>query len=84
MCLKKAYNDYALKAVDYINRIDPSFCRIDKTYFSSASWFGSLNDGLMQGDKGNSCCNSLNQLYNAYYMQLVRISNKASKLESKC
>jgi len=80
---KKAYNDYTLDAVAYVGRIDNSFFRIDKTYFSSAAWYGSFNDGLVQGYKGTSCYNPTNQLYYIHYLQLMGISNRAYESESR-
>ena len=58
---KNGYNDYSIDAVRYINSIDSSFYRIEKTYNSGPAMHGSLNDPLMQRYYGTSSYSSFNQ-----------------------
>ena len=58
---KVGFNDYSIEAVRYINRIDPSFHRIQKTYGSGTAIHGSLNDPLMQRYYGTTSYSGFNQ-----------------------
>ncbi|MCW3121263.1 MAG: hypothetical protein JWQ38_755 [Flavipsychrobacter sp.] len=81
---KKAdYNDYTIDALKYIDQVDHSFYRVDKTYASSPAMHYSINDGLAQGYKGTSGYSPFNQEYYIYYLQLMGISNKTVEIESR-
>lgn len=80
---RSGYNDYTTEALDYINKNDKSFFRIDKTYASSPAMHFSLNDALAQGYRGTSGYNSFNQQYYIFYLQLMGISNRDLEIESR-
>ncbi len=80
---KKGYNDYTLEALQYVNSIDKSFFRIDKSYASSPAIHYSLNDAQAQGYRGTSNYNPFNQLYFTKYLQLMGVSDRKSELDSR-
>ena len=58
---KTGYNDYSIDAIRYINSIDTSFYRIEKTYRSGPAMHSSLNDPLVQRYYGTTSYSSFNQ-----------------------
>jgi hypothetical protein len=80
---KITYNDYTIDAVKYINSIDSSFYRMDKTYASSTAIHYSINDAMAQDYRGTSCYNPFNQEYYIMYLQLMGISDKRNEIESR-
>ena len=80
---KKGYNDYTVDAVNYLNHVDNSFYRIDKSYASSPAMHYSLNDGMAQGYHGTSEYSPFNQEYYIFYLQLMGISDKTDELQSR-
>lgn len=73
---KSGYNDCTADAVSYIKANDKTFYRIDKAYFSSPSWFRSLNDAMAQGYYGTSSYASFNQQYTVLYYKLMGVISK--------
>lgn len=80
---KKGYNDYTVEALKYVNSIDKSFFRVDKSYASSPAIHFSLNDAQAQGYRGTSNYNPFNQLYFTKYLQLMGVSDRKSELDSR-
>lgn len=80
---KKGYNDYTVEALKYVNGIDKSFFRVDKSYASSPAIHYSLNDAQAQGYRGTSNYNPFNQLYFTKYLQLMGVSDRKSELDSR-
>jgi len=58
---KEGYNDYSIDAIQYINSMDNSFYRIQKTYSSGPTIYKSLNDPLVQRFYGTTSYSSFNQ-----------------------
>ena len=80
---KTGYNDYSLEAIDFLEKTDSSFYRVDKIYFSSPAIHGSLNDGMVQDYYGTSSYNPFNQLHYINYLKTMGVINKVNELESR-
>jgi hypothetical protein len=80
---KRGYNDCTTDAMNYINQGDKTFFRIDKTYYSSPTWFPSINDAMVQGYHGTSSYASFNQQYYVFYLQQTGIIDKSREDESR-
>ncbi len=80
---KIGYNDYTCDAVNYLKKIDKSFYRIDKAYFSGISKFGTLDDAQAQNYYGTCSYNTFNQLYYINYLQLTDVAKKENENDSR-
>ena len=58
---KVGYNDYTVDAVNFINKNDKSFFRINKDFSSGLAIHASINDGKSQSFYGTSSYHSFNQ-----------------------
>jgi uncharacterized membrane protein YfhO len=58
---KVGYNDYSVEAVDYLEKTDKTFYRINKDYSSGVAMHSSINDSKVQGFYGTQSYYSFNQ-----------------------
>jgi uncharacterized membrane protein YfhO len=80
---KIGYNDYSVESVDFLKKVDQSFYRIDKNYYSTPAIHGSLNDGLAQDYYGTSSYHSFNQKNYILFQQAFDIIHKDNENESR-
>ena len=80
---KVLYNSYALDAVKYLKKTDPSFYRIDKNFDPPTARYTDLNSSQAQGYYGTSCYASFNQVYYIRYLQLMGVIDKNNEAESR-
>lgn len=57
---KTGFNDYTTEAIDFVNKTDKSFFRIEKNYSSGSSMHASLNDPMVQNYNSTSSYHSFN------------------------
>jgi uncharacterized membrane protein YfhO len=69
------YNDYTIPSVDFLNKTDSSFYRIDKDYGSYPvdNWFDSQNDARAQNYYGTSSLSSFNHKYYIRYWLTMNV-----------
>ncbi len=77
------YGDYSVEALDYINKTDHSFFRIDKAYASSLAMHYSINDAMAQGFYGTSSYNSFNQENYIHYLTLMGLADTNDETSSR-
>ncbi len=66
---KNGFNDYTTEAIDYINKQDKSFFRVEKTYSSGSAMHASLNDPMVQNYNSTSSYHSFNHRYYVAFMK---------------
>jgi hypothetical protein len=66
---KSGFNDYTKEAIEYIEKQDKSFYRIEKGYTSGIAIHASLNDPMIQNYNSTSCYSSFNHRSYANFMK---------------
>ncbi len=70
---RTGFNDYTREALDYINKQDKSFFRVEKGYTSGSAIHASLNDAMIQGYQSTSNYYSFNHKSYVSFMKGLNI-----------
>ena len=76
---KTGYNDYSMEAVKFIQKIDTSFYRVTKDYYSNYTEHLGLNDAQFQKYYGTSSYHSFNQKYYIDFLDAFNILDAQSE-----
>ncbi len=66
---RTGFNDYTKEAIEFINKQDKSFFRVEKSYTSGSAAHNSLNDGMVQNYRSTSNYYSFNHRYYVAFMK---------------
>ena len=80
---KEGYNDYSIDAIQYLNRIDTSFYRIQKMYSSGPAVYASLNDPLVQRFYGTTSYSGFNQSNYVKFLLATVIPEGSNEYETR-
>ncbi|MDR1984786.1 MAG: YfhO family protein [Prevotellaceae bacterium] len=80
---KTGFNDYSVDAVQYLQRMDTSFFRVQKTYGSGPAMHKSLNDPLIQRFYGTASYSSFNQRNYVDFLMNVVLPEDANEYATR-
>ena len=80
---KAGYKDGTIEAVNFLQKIDQSFFRIEKDYQSGSSEHSSLNDAWVQGYFGTTSYSSFNQLNYIRFQEKIGLIQEGDETASR-